>query len=230
MKNRVRFFRQCVFLALLSGVLFYENSHATETTPATASTLELRFTASLDGEKMGQHTFTILEEGSKRSVVSLAEFKVKFLFITAFSYKHLARERWQNDCLSSIGSNTVEKSKSTAVSGEAKPDGFLIKGPLGESNLGDCPMSFAYWNPQMLKQRRLLNAQTGEWMPVTITFVGKEVISVRGKQLETERYRLTAPKTEIDLWYATTEGNEAKNWVALKSMTPEGHIVTYELN
>ena len=84
-------------------------------------------------------------------------------------------------------------------------------------------MSFAYWNPQILKARRLLNSQTGELLPVTVVAQGTETIAVRGRKQTALRHRLSAPQLTVDLWYV------GDAWVALEAPTDGGRRLRYEL-
>ena len=85
-------------------------------------------------------------------------------------------------------------------------------------------MSFAYWNPAFLKQSRLLNSQTGDYMSVDIRPVGEEVLSIRGRNVVATRYSLDAEKLNMDLWYSSDQ-----QWLGLESVTSSGRKLRYEL-
>jgi hypothetical protein len=85
-------------------------------------------------------------------------------------------------------------------------------------------MSFAYWNPLMLQQTRLLNAQTGEYNAVTIKLIGEVTLRVRGVNQMAKQYRLAGDKLSIDLWYSP-----AGDWLALQSTTESGRRLRYIL-
>lgn len=191
---------------------------------ATAQASEWPFTAYLDGKEIGQHRFALKTTDEGLKLVSEADFKVKLLFINAYSYQHRASEFWQGDCLQRLEARTEENRDISLVNGERKADRFEVQGPKGELQLPGCAMTFAYWNPKMLQQDRLLNPQTGEWLDVVIRRMGRETIEVRGQQQAALRYRLTAPKMQIDLWYS-----EDYRWLALESKTPEGYLISYKL-
>jgi hypothetical protein len=87
-----------------------------------------------------------------------------------------------------------------------------------------CVMSFAYWNPALLKQTRLLNSQTGQYENVTITALGDEVIEVRGAPVTAKRYRILGSKHPIELWYGPGE-----RWLALQSSLEGGRKLRYLL-
>ena len=162
---------------------------------------EWRFRVLLDGSEVGTHTFRVLERDGERRVASDARFTVKFLFFDAYTYAHQAAERWQGDCLAQIEASTDDNGDRLAVRGAQRGTHFEVKGRDGAQRLPACVMSFAYWNPKMLEQPRLLNAQTGELTDVRVQAVGEETLTVRGAPLRARRYTLTAEDRRIDLWY-----------------------------
>jgi hypothetical protein len=188
---------------------------------------EWQFNVFLDEKPIGQHRFVLDDNGAQRTLTSEASFDVKFLFVNAYRYRHTAREQWNGNCLSAIDAKTEENRETTIVKGvldkSADKSAFVLQSPKPKT-LGECVMTFAYWNPAMLKQTRLLNPQTGEYLDARITALGKESIQVRGQATDTERYRLEAPKLKIDLWYSADQ-----QWLALRSTTPEGYIINYRL-
>ncbi|HEX5539684.1 MAG TPA: DUF6134 family protein [Methylophilaceae bacterium] len=189
-----------------------------------ASAKEWAFKVYLDGREIGQHTFTLQQHGDVRELTSQAKFNVKVLFIDAYQYTHTASEKWQRDCLTSLAARTVENKEVTVVKGQREDSGFVVTSPKGMQTLPACVMTFAYWNPNMLTQDKLLNPQTGEWLDVKISALGNDTITVRGKPVTAEHYKLEAPKLKIELWYSPD-----KEWLALQSTTPEGYVISYKL-
>jgi hypothetical protein len=85
-------------------------------------------------------------------------------------------------------------------------------------------MTFAYWNPDILTQKRLLNPQTGRLETVTIMPLGEDNVVVRGATVPARRYRISGPKHPIDLWYGAD-----RNWLALQSTVDGGRLLRYQL-
>lgn len=195
----------------------------TAATPAQAR--EWLFDVLLDRKPIGQHRF-VLEQADAQSVrlTSSADFKVSFLLVSVYEYRHQAREAWQDGCLAQLDSETQENREHTRVRGRRNGSHFHISGPQGSQLLPPCVMSFAYWNPAILQQDKLLNPQTGEWLDVTVHKLGTEELQLRDRTLQAERYRLQAPKVNLDLWYTPDQ-----QWVALRSTTPQGRIIDYQL-
>ena len=185
---------------------------------------EWHFRVLLDGSEIGTHTFRVAERDGERRVDSDARFKVRLLFIDAYTYAHEARERWQGECLTGLESRTDDNGKRIAVRGAGDGTRFEVERAGAREQLPGCVMSFAYWNPAMLKQPQLLNVQTGELTDVRVEPLGEETLRVRGAPTSARRYALHAPKVRIDLWYAAGE-----SWVQLESRTESGRMLRYEI-
>ena len=186
---------------------------------------EWAFDVYLDKNKIGTHTFTL----SDNTLTSKAKFNVKVLFIEAYKYDHTAKEQWAGDCLSALEASTIENKIVTKVNGKLDAGAFNIKSGSVEQTLPACVMTFAYWNPKILTQSKLLNPQNAEYLDTTITKLGATKTEVKGKPIDTAHYKITGAlkgvkKLNIELWY-----NQDNDWVALKSVTPEGYNIIYKL-
>jgi hypothetical protein len=191
---------------------------------AFADTKEWRFEVLLDDSKIGQHTFLIKERENVQVLESKADFNVKILFFNAYSYKHRNVETWEGDCLSSITSSTDDNGKPYTINGKRQDDRFLVVTGSMRSTLPSCPMSFAYWNPEILDESQLLNSQTGEYLPVRIRELGEESLEITGKKVRADRYLIEAKDMRIELWYS-----KLGEWLALESTTESGRIIRYRL-
>jgi hypothetical protein len=181
------------------------------------------FRVMLDNREIGEHQFTLGAAGDDRELRSEARFDVRLLFVNAYRYRHLALERWNGNCLRSLVAHTETNGETLAVNAETRDGRLVVVRPAAREAHDGCVMSFAYWNPQILKARQLLNSQTGELLPVQVTPQGEETLPVRGEPRAAQRYRIQAPGLEIDLWYADDR------WVALQARAAGGRRLRYEL-
>ena len=207
----------------VATILVAYSSLAFAADDSTSSTL--MFDVFLDGKKIGYHRFDIDGTRNDAAVRSEASFDVKFLFVTAFSYRHTATESWSNGCLDEIEARTDSNGKMLNVSGERTGDGFIIDAGEREAELPTCVMSFAYWNPGFLEQPRLLNPQTGEYLDVEVEDLGSDLLRIDGREIAARSVRLTARTMDIRLWYS-----EDSEWLALESIAKGGRIIRYELS
>ncbi|MGB8325962.1 MAG: DUF6134 family protein [Steroidobacteraceae bacterium] len=181
------------------------------------------FRVLLDDREIGRHQFTLRSAGGEHELRSEARFDVRVLLFSAYRYKHVADERWDGDCLQSLVSRTETNGERQAVNATESGGRLVVDRPAGRAEHGGCVMSFAYWNPRILEARRLLNAQTGELVPVTVTPQGDETIAVRKLPVAAQRYRISGPGLQVDIWYS------GGRWVALEAPAAGTRRLRYEL-
>ena len=143
----------------------------------------LLFDVFLDGKKIGYHRFEIEDAGDGPAVYSEASFDVKFLFVTAFRYRHNTTEQWAQGCLKEIAAQTDSNGRRLSVVGSRTRDSFVVETDNDEAELPECVMTFAYWNPGFLEQPRLLNPQTGEYVDVDVEELGMDVLEIAGREV-----------------------------------------------
>jgi hypothetical protein len=199
---------------------------ATEGAPAAAqhATREWRFAVSLDAIPIGEHRYVVADAGAAHTVTVDARFRVHLLLVDAYSWQQHVDETWHGDCLARLSSRTVEQGRVTTVAGQAGGDGFVVQGPQGKAVVEGCAMTFAYWNPQVLHERELINVQTGVPTPVEVERLGDDTHTVRGQPLPTLHWRLRTPRNVIELWYS-----HDGDWVGMRTTTRGGHVLTYRL-
>jgi hypothetical protein len=181
------------------------------------------FRVLLDGREIGRHQFSLRDAGEGQELRSEAQFDVRLLFFSAYSYLHEAVERWDGNCLQSLVARTETNGESLAVSAATGNGRLAVERPEGRDLHEGCVKTFAYWNPQILNSTLLLNSQTGEMVPVKITAQGRDTVAVRGQPVAADRHRISGPGMQIDLWYA------ADQWIALEALTEGGRRLRYEL-
>ncbi len=211
----------------LSATLVLSLAFAASATAITdaRSDRTLNFDVFLDDSKIGYHRFEFRPEGDSASVYSEANFKVRFLFVTAFRYEHSTAERWVDGCLAELEATTDSNGNKLAVSGERNGAAFVVNNGERTQELPACVMTFAYWNPAFLEQPRLLNPQTGEYLDVTVETLEPATIEIQGSELRAKRYRLTAKDMDLTVWYSDDD-----RWLALESVAKGGRIIRYELS
>jgi hypothetical protein len=190
-----------------------------------ARTRSWDFQVFLGDAPIGYHQFTLDEQGERRELRSESRFAVKVLLFTAYRYEHDATELWRGDCLESLTARTNDNGGRPTVDARSDGERLAVATGKGRETIAGCVMSFAYWNPQILSQARLLNPQTGEYEAVKVATLGVENITVRGASVEAKRFRLTGSGKPIDLWYSL--GDE---WLALESTVAGGRRLRYLLN
>ncbi len=208
-----------LLLAFLAGALSAVN-------PASADTLraDWSFEVLLNDKPIGFHDFSLTGDGERRTLTTEAQFDVKFLFVTAFRYRHDNTETWTGGCLESISANTDNNGDSLYVRGQRFDNTLQLTDQSGRRELDDCVQTFAYWNPDILDSSRLLNSQTGELEDVSVTMESLDAVDVNGATVEATRYRLEAESGAITLWYSNDEN---RRWLALEAPAKGGRKIRY---
>lgn len=198
------------------------------------------FRVFLDDREIGYHDFVARDTSDGQVVDSEAEFRVKILFINAFRYQHHSEERWEDGCLRRIEASTRTNGDRARVEGSADGDGFVLRAARSErrdeADLDldtadqrlldtDCLSTFAYWDRKFVDRRQLLNPQTGEVVPVQISELGREKLTISGVETPVLRYRIDMADGAIDVWYTRAGGHW--EWVALETQV-EGRTLRYE--
>ena len=189
---------------------------------------ELTFTVSLDDQPIGMHRFRIADEGARRVVDSEATFDVRILRVPVYRYRHRNTETWQNGCLQRIDAETDANGTPYAVDLSKTAAGYRVVTPSeARTHAVDCMMSFAYWDQRFLQQKRLLNTQTGEWIPVEIQSLGESQRQVASQTLSVQGFRIQAELQGVDIkvFYHRADGR----WVALESILENGRTLRYTL-
>ena len=156
-------------------------------------------------------------------VSSEANFDVKFLFISAYTYLHKNSEVWRGNCLQAINASTDDNGETLYVRGNYHAQGLSLQTHNGQQQLEGCVKTFAYWDPSLLKSNKLLNVQTGKLEEVSVEALGESEFDNNGDLIRASHYRIHNPKFSIDLWYS-----DKKEWLALESTTESGARLRYK--
>ena len=181
------------------------------------------FRVYLDEKPIGFHHFRLTESGDVLQVSSEARFDVKVLMLNLYRYRHSNRETWENNCLTSISAETDANGRNYRVQGTRANGGFELD-QAGSSTLPPCVMTFAYWNPAFLGEQKLLNAQTGQYEPVTVKRLDREYLPYGGRQVPSLRYQVVTASGPITLWYHADDSR----WLGLESPLKGGKTLRYE--
>lgn len=158
------------------------------------------------GKDIGNHSYKFSGSANSLSVQVSTDIvvKVPLIRLTAYSFKHNSVEKWRGNKLVKVSSSTND-------------DGTPHQ--LNTGGKGVLPASL--WNIDAMRNGKLLNTVDGTIMPVRVSDLGKETITVRGGQIPAQHYRLSQG-LDRDLWF-DSKGNLAR--VVFKA--DDGSTVTY---
>ena len=220
--NNIRkvFFQKIVLLCCFS---IFNAAYASSNMPGSIDK-NWNFKVFLDDKEIGFHNFSIIHKEQHQEIYSSARFDVKFLFFNAYSYTHDNVELWRGQCLNSINAVTDDNGDLYNVSGKVDDDAFVVNTTEKQNKYLPCIKTFAYWDPEFLNEKTLLNSQTGEMIEVDSEFIGNATLRHKGEDVVARHYRLRGENLQIDLWYSVDD-----SWLALESLTDSGRVVRYAM-
>lgn len=157
---------------------------------------------------------------------SEARFDVTLLGVPLYRYRHRVSERWSDGCLASIDARTDDNGRTTEVRGQAQGGRFALQargdGAAASAPSADgCLMSFAYWNPGLGVQTRLLDPGTGRIEAVAIGAPGAVPTDLQAQAVR--GLRIGGLAQPIDVWYV------GDRWVGLDTVVDGGRRLSYRL-
>ena len=183
------------------------------------------FDVYVDDKRIGNHVFEIIENGSRQQSVNTAEFRYRVLLIPAWRYSHTNTEQWNDDgCLEGFAASTRVNGRQSDVTGALTDEGLVVETGEATTELPGCIMSFAYWDPRFLEQARLIDPQTGQYLPITVERLPEEAVQVRGTEIPAQPYRVRAEELDLKVFYS-----KENEWLALESVGKGGRVIRYEL-
>ncbi len=163
------------------------------------------------GKKIGTHTISFYNDGDTLKVLAETNMKVKVLFITAFKYKYISEETWQNGELLNVKTSVNDNGKKFSTFVTRSGDDFLINTNDQETNISNNCMTTNHWNKTVVNYDALLNTVTGDVMPVKID-----------ADTNDENRFLVRGDLNIDTFY-----NDRGDWLGMEFEHPKGGKIEF---
>ncbi len=161
-------------------------------------------------EVIGYNNYFFKREGEKTIVKNEYKFEVKLLSATIFKVEGYGEEIYLKDNLISFQSKTLQNKKEKFVNLKYDKNNkkFDIKGSSfsGEASIKNIIGN--WWSHKILQAESQISPISGSIKKQIVTFIGKENISINGKQHETDHFKLTSKdislpedkKLNFDIW------------------------------
>jgi hypothetical protein len=157
--------------------------------------------------EVGRHVITFACDGEDLIVETKIEGEVKVLMVPIFKRDGTYREVWRDDRLIAFDSRIVDNGEVYEVRARANGDRTVISGRRGRIEAPPTVVSNHPWNHEVIERTLLFDTQRGRLQKVDVTPAGTETITVAGREVEAQKYRITGD-LERELWY-----DNAGNWL-----------------
>ena len=161
-------------------------------------------------EVIGYNNYSFKREGEKTTVKNQYKFVVKLLSATIFKVEGYGEEIYLEDNLISFQSKTLQNKKEKFVNLKLNKNNkkFDIEGSSysGEASIKNIIGN--WWSHKILQAESQISPISGSIKEQTVSFIGRENITINGKQYETDHFKLkskdmTLPddkKLNFDIW------------------------------
>ena len=210
--------------ALLSLLLLAVPISISSSEPAPVVPKDLWFDIVRKGDIVGHHLITFRIKGEDLHVHSEVNFRVQILFFTAFQYTQKRDEVWRDGKLIALASQTNDDGTAYDIKGKAEANGMRITSEGRSWLLPPDSVPASYWNYSMVTTKSpLVDAQDGRLTKARPVRIGKEKVTVGGKQIDAIHYRLVT-KTPRDIWY-----DASGRWVKMRISGKDRSVVEWVL-
>ena len=192
-------------------ILFSINSQAISHVEHYAEFNYLEYELFRNNKSIGYHKYDFIRENDILSIKSEVSFKITKLGIDLYKYFAASEEVYKNNQFFKFSSKTNKNKKKRYVNiGVDTADGDLIID--GSSYKGKASKDYivgTWWNHEIIKSKAQISAISGRIIEQTVTFVGKEKVTIGDKKFNTLRFNFkssdqTLPdskKLNTDIWY-----------------------------
>ena len=157
--------------------------------------------------EVGRHVIAFSCDGDHLVVETTIEGEVKVLMFPLFKRDGTYREVWRGDRLIAFDSHIVDNGEVYEVRARAEGGHTVIDGRRGRIEAPPTIVSNHPWNHEVIERTLLFDTQRGRLQEVEITPTGREFITVAGREVEAQKYRITGD-LQRELWY-----DDAGNWL-----------------
>jgi len=161
-------------------------------------------------EVIGYNNYYFKRDGEKTIVKNQYKFEVKLLSATIFKVEGYGEEIYLKDNLISFQSKTLQNKKEKFVNLKLDKNNkkFEIKGSSYSGEASVRNIIGNWWSHKILQAESQISPISGSIKEQIVIFIGKENISIDGKQYETDHFKLTSKdmslpedkKLNFDIW------------------------------
>ena len=163
-----------------------------------------------NNEVIGYNNYFFERDGETTTVKNQYKFEVKLLSATIFKVEGYGEEIYLNDRLISFQSKTLQNKKEKFVSLKLDNNNkkFNIKGSSYSGEASQKNIIGNWWSHKILQAESQISPISGSIKEQLVTFIGKENVSINGKEFETDHFKLTSKdmslpedkRLNFDIW------------------------------
>jgi hypothetical protein len=181
---------------------------------------EYTFTVLSDGNPIGRHRIAFEYEGDRVEIREKTEIEISFAAIPLYTFEHHAEQLWRDGRAVRIDSTTNDNGEEFEITVRDTDEGYVrtVNGRVDRFDRSATVL--ALWNKETFKRGAFFSAVEDKTMRASFTYVGKERLTLAGRPVPVQHYRMTGDE-EHELWF------DAKGHLAKVAFRRYGSTVEY---
>ena len=187
---------------------------------------DLLFDVARKGSRIGSVQVRFRPDGPGFAVGTVWDLAVKIAFVTVYTYRQDADDRWRDGRLVRSDIATADNGRATAVRLREEAGAVRVDGPAGAYTVEPGTMTdVCFWNVAITGQTRIIDGQNGDLVPLRAAPPVDETITVQGRPLPTTRYGFAGTPSRHGhqrdgrIWY-----DRSGRWVRAEIDTHGDHL------
>lgn len=170
-----------------------------------------------NNRNIGTHIFSFDKSNDKLAVESEIKFEIKKFGVVLYKYNVKGTEIYKDGKLIEFNSKTNQNGKSKYVNLKLIGKDFIVDGSSYKGKTKNEFLIGTWWNHSIVEAKAQISAVSGRIIHQKVTFIGKETITINGKNYKTLHFNFSSTdgslskdkKLNTDIWYE----EETLNWV-----------------
>ena len=154
---------------------------------------------------IGSYANTVTRRGSKVSVATHVDIRVRVAFVTVRQITADRSESWHEGKLARYQSVTVRDGKTIEVKGDAQAAGLAIDGPLGRAVAPPGVFPSNPWWIAMTRATMVMASETGRLRSVDFRLLGTETVRAGDRDVAARHFGSGSGADRADLWFDATD-------------------------
>tara|TARA_X000001036_G_scaffold240031_1_gene223839 strand:- start:580 stop:1263 length:684 start_codon:yes stop_codon:yes gene_type:complete len=164
-----------------------------------------------NNKSIGYHKYDFIRENDILSIKSEVSFKITKLGVDLYKYFAASKETYKNNKFFKFSSKTNKNKKERYVniSVDTMDEALIIDGSSYKGKASKDAIVGTWWNHEIVESKAQISAISGRIIEQTVTFLGKEKITIGDKTFNTLHFNFkssdeTLPdskKLNTDIWY-----------------------------
>ena len=164
-----------------------------------------------NNKSIGYHKYDFKRKGENLTIISEVNFKITKLGVDLYKYFAKSDENYEKGLFKSYSSTTKQNKKDRYVNIKIDNNNEYLDID-GSSYKGKASKDFivgTWWNHEIIKAKAQISGISGRIIDQTVTFIGKEEITIDNKTYKTLRFNFKSSdnslpdskKLNTDIWY-----------------------------